>query len=448
MITFRGGIHPPEFKHLAEEKAIEKMPPPQKVVLPLSQHTGAPSKPCVAVGDTVKVGTVLAEAVGMISVPLHSSIAGKVKEIGPWPHPVLPVPATAITIESDASDELDPSINPRTEAEIEKLGPDEIREIIRNAGIVGLGGAAFPTSVKITPPKDARIDALIINGAECEPFLTADDRLMREHPEEIIKGAKIIAKVLGLDSAIIAIEHNKPHATEKMREVASSVWPGAQVTTVKTKYPQGAEKQLISALLKRNVPRGGLPFMVGVVVQNSGTAYAVWEAVSKRKPLYERVVTVTGPGIAEPRNLLVRIGTLAADVITHCGGLNPDAQKFISGGPMMGIAQSTDQIPVTKGTSGLLFLNSKHPLFRTAPEANCLRCGKCVGVCPMKLMPCEIARAAEYDKLEQAEEWGILDCMECGSCAFLCPSGRRLVQWIKYGKTQIFAERSRKKEKK
>ncbi|NLI98333.1 electron transport complex subunit RsxC [bacterium] len=448
MITFQGGIHPPEFKELAEERAIEKMPPPQKVVLPLSQHTGAPSKPCVAVGDTVKVGTVLAEAVGMISVPLHSSIAGRVKEIGPWPHPVLPVPAVAITIESDGTDEKDQAIKPRSEAETEKLSPDRIREIIRNAGIVGLGGAAFPTSVKITPPKDAKIDALIINGAECEPFLTADDRLMQEKSEEIIKGAKIIARVLGLDKAYIAIEHNKPNATRKMREAAARVWPGANVVTVKTKYPQGAEKQLISAILKRNVPRGGLPFMVGVVVQNSGTAYAVWEAVSVDKPLYERVVTVTGPSITEPKNLLVRIGTLASDVIAYCGGLKPDAAKFISGGPMMGIAQSSVDVPVIKGTSGLLFLNDKHILFRTHKESNCLRCGKCVGVCPMKLLPCEIARMGEYEKLEQAEEWGILDCIECGSCAFICPSGRRLVQWIKYGKNQIFAERSRKKEKK
>jgi electron transport complex protein RnfC len=317
MITFRGGIHPPEFKELAEEKPIEVMPRPKQVVLPLSQHTGAPAKPVVNVGDEVKAGTLIAEPVGMISAPVHSSIAGKVKGIEHWVHPVLPVPTKSVIIEAGEEDEADPEIKPRSDNEIEELKPDDIREIIRDAGIVGLGGAAFPTAVKVTPPKDAKIDTLIINGAECEPFLTADDRLMRE----------------------------------------KSVWPDAEVLTVKTKYPQGAEKQLISAILGREVPAGGLPFMVGVVVQNAGTAYAVWEAVAKRKPLYERVVTVTGPGIAEPKNLLVRIGTLAADVISHCGGLRPSASKFISGGPMMGIAQASgagDQGNIGHALSGLL----------------------------------------------------------------------------------------------
>lgn len=445
MITFRGGIHPPEFKELAEEKPIETMPFPKQVVIPLSQHTGAPAKPVVAVGDEVKAGTLIAEPVGMISAAVHSSIAGKVNGIEHWVHPVLPVPTKAVIIEAAETDELDPAIKPRSEREIENLTPEEIRNIVRDAGIVGLGGAAFPTSVKITPPKDAAIDTLIINGAECEPFLTADDRLMREKPEGIINGARILAKVLGLEGACIAIEHNKPEAIRVMTETAASVWPSAEVLTVRTKYPQGAEKQLISAVLKREVPAGGLPFMVGVVVQNAGTAFAVYEAVAKRKPLYERVVTVTGPGIAEPKNLLVRIGTLAADVISHCGGLRPDATKFISGGPMMGIAQSTLEVPIIKGTSGMLFLDGSRSLFKVSEEVNCLRCGHCVGICPMKLVPAEIARMAEYEKLEAAERWGILDCMECGSCAFVCPSGRRLVQWIKYGKMLIFAERSRKK---
>jgi len=448
MITFRGGIHPPEFKELAEEKPIETMPPPSKVVLSLSQHTGAPAKPVVAVGDEVKAGTLIAEPVGMISAAVHSSIAGKVKGIEHWVHPVLPVPTKAVIIEAAETDELDPAIKPRSEREIENLTPEEIRNIVRDAGIVGLGGAAFPTSVKITPPKDAAIDTLIINGAECEPFLTADDRLMREKPEGIINGARILAKVLGLERACIAIEHNKPEAIRIVSEAASKVWPAAEVLTVRTKYPQGAEKQLISAILGREVPAGGLPFMVGVVVQNAGTAFAVYEAVAKRKPLYERVVTVTGPGIAEPKNLLVRIGTLAADVIEHCGGLTPSATKFISGGPMMGIAQSTLEVPIIKGTSGMLFLDSSKRLFAVAEESSCIRCGHCVGICPMKLVPAEIARMAEYEKLEAAERWGIADCMECGSCAFVCPSGRRLVQWIKYGKTLIFAERSRKKERK
>ena len=448
MITFRGGIHPPEFKHLAEEKPIEVMPRPKQVVIPLSQHTGAPAKPVVNVGDEVKVGTLIAEPVGMISASMHASIAGKVKAIEPWVHPVLPMPTKSVIIEASEEEELDPAIKPRSVSQIEKLSADKIREIVCDAGIVGLGGAAFPTSVKITPPKDAVIDTLIINGAECEPFLTADDRLMRERPEGIIQGAKILAKVLGLDKAYIAIEHNKPEAIKVMTETAVKVWPEAEVITVKTKYPQGAEKQLISTILKREVPRGGLPFMVGVVVQNAGTAFAVYEAVAKRKPLYERVVTVTGPGIAEPKNLLVRIGTLSADVISYCGGVTADATKFISGGPMMGIAQSTLQVPVIKGTSGMLFLNEEKALFKVSEEINCLRCGHCVGICPMGLVPCEIARMGEYEKLEDAEKWGILDCMECGSCAFVCPSGRRLVQWIKYGKTLIFAERSRQKERK
>lgn len=448
MITFRGGIHPPEFKELAEEKAVEVMDRPAKVVIPLSQHTGAPAKPVVEKGDEVKTGQLIAEAVGMISAPVHASISGKVAEIGPWTHPVLPQPFTSITIEADEEEVLDPEIKPRNQAQIKKLTPDKIRDIIRGAGIVGLGGAAFPTSVKVSPPKDVTIDTLIINGAECEPFLTADDRLMREKPAEIIKGAQVLAKVLGLDSAYIAIEHNKPRAIEVMKRTAAEEWPRAEVVTVKTKYPQGAEKQLISAIVKREVPRGGLPFMVGVVVQNTGTAFAVWEAVAERKPLYERIVTVTGPGVNVPKNLLVRIGTLASDIVEQCGGLKPGVSKFISGGPMMGIAQSSLDVPVIKGTSGLLFLTERKKLFQTAAEVNCMRCGKCVGICPMKLVPCEIARMGEYEKLEDAEKWGILDCIECGSCGFICPSGRRLVQWIKYGKTLIFAERSRKKEKK
>ncbi|MBD3287146.1 electron transport complex subunit RsxC [candidate division WOR-3 bacterium] len=448
MITFRGGIHPPEFKELAEEKSIEIMPAPEKVVIPLSQHTGAPAKPVVAAGDEVKAGTLIAEAAGFISASVHSSISGKVKAIESWPHPALPLPVKSVVIESDGEDKFDDSVKPRSEAQVEKLKPEKIKNMMSAAGIVGLGGAAFPTAVKVSPPPDASIDRLIINGAECEPFLTADDRLMREKPEGIIMGAKILARVLGLEKVIIAIEHNKPEAIRVMTETASRVWSEAEVVTVKTKYPQGAEKQLISALLGREVPKGGLPFMVGVVVQNTGTAYAVYEAISKRKPLYERVVTVTGPGITEPRNLLVRIGTLCSDIVSFCGGLKPDVSKFISGGPMMGIAQSTLDVPVIKGTSGLLFLTGKRNIFRTAPEVNCLRCGKCVGICPMRLVPCENARMAEYGKLEKAEDWGILDCIECGSCAFVCPSGRRLVQWIKYGKDLIFAERSRKKEKK
>jgi electron transport complex protein RnfC len=361
---------------------------------------------------------------------------------------VLPQPFTAVTIEAGEEEEFDPEIKPRSQAQIDKLSPDKIREIIRDAGIVGLGGAAFPTSVKVTPPRDVTIDTLIINGAECEPFLTADDRLMREKPSGIVKGARILAKVLGLDKAFIAIEHNKPQAIEVMERTVAELWPRAQVLTVKTKYPQGAEKQLISAILKRQVPRGGLPFMVGVVVQNTGTAFAVWEAIAERKPLYERIVTVTGPGVNVAKNLMVRVGTLASDLVEHCGGLKPNVSKFISGGPMMGIAQSSLDVPVIKGTSGLLFLTRGKKLFQTAAEVNCMRCGKCVGICPMKLVPCEIARMGEFEKLEDAEKWGILDCIECGSCGFICPSGRRLVQWIKYGKTLIFAERSRKKEKK
>lgn len=450
MITFRGGVHPPEFKQLAENKEIEVMPAPNQVVIPLSQHTGAPAKPVVEKGNQVKTGILLAEPQGLISAPVHSSMTGKVKSIEPFPHPVLPLPADSVIIqrEEDGEDELDPSIKPRSEKDIDKLTSDEIRKIIRGAGIVGLGGAAFPTSVKVSPPKESQIDTLVINGAECEPFLTADDRLMRERPEEIIKGARILAKVLGLSGAWIAIEHNKPEAIKAMSDAAAEVWDQARVVQVKTKYPQGAEKQLISALLDREVPRGGLPFMVGVVVQNIGTTYAVWEAVARGRPLYQRVVTVTGPGISKPKNLLVRIGTLASDIIDYCGGLAPHATKFISGGPMMGIAQSTDQVPIIKGTSGLLFLNEKKKVFGVKEEQNCIRCGRCVDICPMNLVPSELARLAEYEKLELAEEWGITDCMECGSCAFICPAGRRLVQWIKYGKTLIFAERSKKKAKK
>ncbi len=441
MITFKGGVHPPEFKELSRGKKIEKMPAPKEVIIPLSQHTGSPAKPLLGPNDKVKVGTKIGEAVGKISVPVHSSVSGTIKELRHYPHPVLPKPVLSYVIENDGEEVIDESIKKREN--YLSLSNEELLNIIKEAGIVGLGGAAFPTHIKLSPPPEYKIDTLIINGAECEPFLTADERLMQERPEDIVEGARIIAKILKVSQVIFAIEENKPEAVKEI-EKASRNLEGSKVVVLKTKYPQGAEKQLIKAVLDREVPRGGLPFMVGVLVQNVGTSVAIYEAVKEGKPLYERVVTITGPGIKDPKNVLVRIGTKLADVIEYAGGYKEDRVEIISGGPMMGIAQPTEDTMVIKGTSGILVLKEPEKIY---PESSCIRCASCVEVCPMGLVPTELVRYAQRDKFDLAEEWGILDCMECGSCAYVCPSHIRMVQWIKYAKNEIFKKKARSGKK-
>ncbi len=430
---FKGGVHPPEHKELTENKPIERMPFPSRVVIPLQQHTGAMCEPIVKVGDAVKEGQRIGEAQGFISSPVHASISGVVEAIANFPHPVVPTPVRAIVIESKS-----PSVPAAWDKthDWSALSGKDLLDRISDAGIVGLGGAAFPTHVKLSPPKETTLDSLIINGVECEPYLTSDHCLMVEQSRDVLEGLKIFLKILGVRRAYIAIEKNKPDAIRIMQEHAANrfLWNGTTVEVVplKVKYPQGAEKQLISAILHREVPSGGLPFDVGVVVQNVGTAFAVYEAVVKGKPLIERIVTVSGDRIREPKNLLVRIGTAFAHVIEYAGGIIPGERhvKVIMGGPMMGIAQYTLDVPVIKGTSGILVCNDT----RSRKVLPCVKCGACVEICPMNLMPCRLADFAERDDFAQCEIYHVRDCMECGGCAYVCMSNRPIVHLVKYAK--------------
>jgi len=431
MPTFHGGVHPREDKEASEHKPVEVLPLPTRVCIPLSQHAGAPSKPVVKKGDTVKTGTLIGEPGGRISAATHASVSGTVADVADLPHPLTGRRGPTAVIDSDGTDMPDDSIKER---DYSSFTTEQAIEAIRLAGVVGMGGAAFPTFFKLTPPKEKPIDTLLINGCECEPFLTADHRLMLEQPAEIVEGAAIMARVLGVKSVIMVIEDNKPDAVEAMTTAAAS--SGFKVQKLRTKYPQGAEKQLIKACLRREVPSGGLPMDVGCVVQNVGTALAVRDALRFGRPLYERVTTVTGPGIKEPKNLRVRIGTPVKNLIDFCGGYSAEVGKLIMGGPMMGIAVSSDDVPVVKGTSGILVLDRAATVF---DEHDCIRCGRCVQVCPMGLAPLRLNNLIRRGRLEDARTEHVKDCIECGCCAYACPARIRLVHQFKYAKAEIAA---------
>ena len=423
-------LSPPDFKELTQSLSIKEMETPIEIILPLLQHTGAPCQPTISVGDQVKTGTLIAEAKEYVSAPIHSSISGRVKSIEPRPHPVLGQ-YQAIVITSDGRDSLDSSIQDRQN--VSSLSADQIRKIIRSSGIVGLGGAAFPTHVKLAPPKEKPIDTFILNGAECEPYLTADHRLMLEKANEIIAGMEIAMKALKVDSGFVAIEENKPDAINLFKGLVDG--KQIKVAPLKSLYPQGAEKQLIKAILKREVPPGGLPFDVGTLVHNVGTCFAIYEAVYKNKPLYERVITVTGKIVRNPANLNVKIGTKIKDIIEFCGGLTEDVAKIILGGPMMGIAQYTLDVPVIKGTSGIIVF-SKEETKLCSPKS-CIRCAKCIRVCPMGLNPSAIAQAIEKGRFDLAQEYHVLDCVECGICSYTCPGNRDIVALVKLAKQKL-----------
>ena len=431
MPTFAGGIHPPDKKELSESKSITPVKAPKRVVIPLRQHLGAPAKLAVAVGDEVKAGTVLGTAEGFVSAPVHSSVSGKVIAAGEFPM-ALGRPIESVVIENDGKDEWVPLA---AEPSYMELAPEVIREKIKAAGIVGMGGATFPTVVKLSPPKEKKIDVVILNGAECEPYLTADHRLMVEKSKEVIEGLRIIMRALGVDKGFVGIEDNKPDAIEAMTNAARP-WPNINVCPLQVKYPQGAEKMLIKAVSGREVPPRALPMDVGAVVQNIGTTYAIYEAVRFGKPLVERVVTVSGEGIKEPKNLLVKVGTLVADLIEECGGLTADAAKVISGGPMMGFAISSLDVPVTKGTSGILALPGSG-LFHADTFSPCIRCSRCVDVCPMALNPGYLSVLSEKGHFEDAKAHNLFDCFECGSCAFVCPAKRPIVQLVRLAKSMV-----------
>lgn len=429
--TFERGIHPNDAKGLTEHHQIIQANLPQRVVIPLSQHIGAPTKPEVTIGDEVKKGQLIGSPTSFVSAPVHSSISGKVIAIADFPQPSGRM-VSSVVIESDGKDE---GITFIDNPDYLTLDVDEIKDRIKNAGIVGLGGAAFPTSVKLSPPKEKPVDTVILNGAECEPYLTADHRLMVEHSQEIVMGLKLIMKALGVTEGYIGIENNKPDAIKAMEEGASGE-PDIKVLSLKVKYPQGAEKMLIKAVKGREVPSKGLPMDVGVVVQNVGTALAIYEAIRYNKPLIERVVTVTGKGVKEHKNLMVRIGTLISELIEQCGGLTEDAAKVISGGPMMGFAQWSLDVPVVKGTSGILVL-TKNECTSSDEYSPCIRCGSCLDICPMGLNPSMLSILSEKGRYEETKDYNIFDCFECGSCAYVCPSNRPMVQFMRLAKSQV-----------
>lgn len=428
---FKGGIHPPDKKELSADKPIVEAKPPQRVGIPLSQHLGAPCKPIVTINQDVKKGEMIGEATGFVSAPVHSSVSGKVIALGEFPNAMGRM-VTSVVIENDGKEEWTIL---KDNPDYMNLSPDKMKEKIKNAGIVGMGGAAFPTVVKLSPPKEKPVDTVILNGSECEPYLTGDYRLMLERPEEIIKGLKILMKVLGVSKGFVAIEDNKPNAVKSMKEAAEGQ-DNIEVCALKTKYPQGAEKMLIKAITDREVPPRALPIDVRVVVQNTSTSFAIFEAVRYGKPLIDRVVTVTGEGINEPKNLLVKIGTLVSHLIKECGGLKNETVKIISGGPMMGFAISSLDIPVTKGTSGIVVL-SEGEIVHAEDFGPCIRCGRCIDICPMGLMPLMLSIYAEKGFYEDAKEYNLFDCFECGSCAFVCPSKRPIVQLVRLAKSQV-----------
>jgi electron transport complex protein RnfC len=437
MKTFHiGGVHPAENK-LSAGSPIREAGLPKQAVFSMFQHIGAPAKPVVQKGDAVKVGTLLAEAGGFVSAPVYSSVSGKVNKIDA----VVDASGTRrmaviVDVEGDEwEDTIDRSKNLVRLSDRPDLDSKTIVEKIKNAGIVGMGGATFPCHVKLTPPPGSKAECVIINAVECEPYLTADHRLMLEHPEEILVGVELIMKAVNVTKGYIGIENNKPDAIRLMTEKAKQ-YPNIEVVPLKVKYPQGGEKQLIDAVISRQVPAPpAIPISVGAVVQNVGTAYAIYEAVMKNKPLIDRVITVTGKSVKNPSNLLARLGTPFQQLIDECGGLPEDTGKIIGGGPMMGKALLSLDVPMTKGSSGLLIMNQKEAR-RSEPQP-CIRCAKCVSACPMGLEPYLLSKLAAMGEWETAEKNDIVSCIECGSCQFTCPSNRPLLDMIRVGKTTV-----------
>ncbi len=423
-----GGVHPPENK-LGAASPIEVLPLPGKVVVPLSQHIGAPAVAVVAKGDRVLTGQLIAKAGGFVSAAVHSPVSGTVAEVGDAVDAGgVRRPAVTITVEGDdwaeGIDRGDGLIAECT------LTPAEIITRIADAGIVGMGGATFPTQVKLSVPDGKKAEVLIINGVECEPYLTADHRVMLEQAEQVVAGAKILARALGVTRICVGIENNKPDAIARLKAVAGDM----EIVPLRVRYPQGGEKQLIEAVTGRRVPSGALPIEVGAVVQNVGTALAVYQAVQKRKPLVERVVSVTGKGLERPANLLVRIGTPISELIAHCGGIPETTGKIISGGPMMGRAVSNPDAPVTKGTSGVLLLEGKEA--RRSQPTGCIKCAKCVSACPMGLEPYLLGKMSKKLMFEGLGPLRITDCIECGCCAYTCPAALPLLDYIRLGKAE------------
>ncbi len=432
LLTFKKGVHPPSSKDATAAKAIERAPIPDTILVPLSQHLGAPSKPVKSRGDEVAVGEQLSEAASKISAGVHSPVAGKIKKLVDKPLPGGKMAQyMEITVDHEATEAHEFE---RQDIDLSTLDRKTVTSRMREAGIVGMGGATFPTDVKFSPPPTATLDTLIINGVECEPYLTCDHRLMLENTRELLEGCRALHAAYSFEAIYIGIESNKPDAVEAFeKEAASFADLPLRVVPLAVKYPQGAEKMLIKALTGRTVPMGGLPLEVGVIVSNVQTIFATYEAIFYNKPLIERVVTLSGAGINSPKNVRAAVGTPLENLVEFCDGISEDVDKVVVGGPMTGAALPTLDYSVAKGTSGFLFFTEAD----YTPEGPCIRCGRCVSACPMNLMPLKLAAYAKAEKFEDAKALDVNACFECGACAFGCPAKIDIVAWIRYAKNYI-----------
>jgi electron transport complex protein RnfC len=445
--TFHGGLHLPEHKAESTGQPLRVALLPRQIILPLHQHIGAPAKPVVEVGEHVLKGQMVAQPEGYVSAPVHASTSGTVVAIEerPIPHP-SGLDAPCIIIEPDGEDTWHAS-HQAPETDYTHTNPSHLRNIIRDAGIVGLGGAGFPTFIKLNPGPRTEIETLILNGAECEPYITCDDMLMRERADEVVAGARIMRHALHARECVIGIEDNKPEAIAAIREALGRASTEIELVVVPTRYPTGGEKQLIKIITGKEVPSQGLPIDVGIVCHNVSTAAAVYRAVERAEPLISRVVTVTGAGAAQPQNVEVRIGTPVADVLEFCGGTAGSVQELLLGGPMMGVHIHDMVVPITKTANCILAMSAEElSPYRRGPARNCIRCGACTEACPASLLPQQLywhARAKDFDK---AQDYNLFDCIECGCCAFVCPSNLPLVQFYRFAKTEIWAQEREKKK--
>lgn len=429
-LTFKGGIHPQGKKELTKDKKTVTMDAPSVLYVPLSQHIGAICESLVKVGDTIKMGQKIADSSAFVSVPVHAPVSGKVKAIEKKPHATMGE-CMCIVIENDNEYTIDEDIKP---LDYTKMNSEEIISAIREAGISGMGGATFPSFIKLKIPPDKNVDTILINGAECEPYLTSDYRLMVEDAKSIIEGSKILMKATNVNNVIIAVEDNKKEAIDNLDKLCENE-ENIRVVAVKTKYPQGSEKQLIDAVLKREVKSGTLPADSGVIVQNTATVAQIFSSFKTGLPLIDRIVTLSGDGIENPMNIRAKIGSTYKDLCDFAGGVKENTVKVISGGPMMGFAQHTLDVPVTKGTSGILCFSEEEN--KEYEERDCIKCGRCVNHCPIKLMPFMITEYTRINDMENALKYGLKDCIECGTCSFVCPQRRYLVQSIRLGKLKL-----------
>lgn len=440
--TFTGGIHPPDGKALTSQKEIENYTPQGDLVFPMSQHLGVPCAPVVKKGDRVLVGQKIGDSDAFVSAPILSSVSGTVKEIAPR-QTISNILEMCVVVENDGQYEHEARLLPHPD--YESLDPKECLRIIREAGIVGMGGACFPTHVKLSPPPDRKIRWLIANGAECEPFLNCDNRLMLEYAESVLEGLRICMRLFPEAEGIVAIEDNKPESIALFEEkLSANSGENIRVLPHTVKYPQGAEKMLILSVTGQEIPPGALPADVGCIILNVRTLYSIWLAVTQGIPVVDRIISVTGDVIANPKNLRAPLGTSVRELVEAAGGFTEDPAKVLAGGPMMGITMRSLDVPIVKGTSGILALSAKSGI--SPPESNCLRCGRCIGACPMGLLPSTLdtfVRRAEYETFDSS---GGMNCIECGSCTYMCPAQRRLTQMCRDGKSGVMAARRKKQQ--